>query len=457
MDPMLRLLALLLVLLLPVPVQAMDRLRVDGRWLKDGQGRVVVLHGVNYSQRSKHAPYTDWQSPEHFDKIAGWGFNGVRFLIQWAAIEPTPGHIDTAYLDRVEAAIGWAEERGLYVIVDMHQDVWSEVFGGCGAPAWACVDDLVEPNVILSPWWKTYFTREVLASFQKFWSDTALQDHYASAWQSVARRTARHANVVGYDLMNEPFPGKRLPWPFEAGALSRFHERVGRAIRTEHPDATLFFEPVAMTANEGLPTAVKAPPGPAVYAPHYYDFLLMLGKPYKNRKWLTERALKVMESQAGARKVPLLVGEIGCGATDVGGLEAMSDQCEALDRHSAGWMAWEFTPDTGPTGPLYQGGMSLMQKGVEHPALEAFVRPYARAVAGVPKRTVFDRLARTVRFEYTHAIAGASTVIHLPRRHFPSPVVEASGRYTFDAASETLTHTPDPAQAVQTVVIRNAR
>lgn len=441
------------LLIVATAAHAGGRLTVDGRWLRDAERRVVFLHGVNYSQASKHAPYTEWQAPEHFDQVAGWGFNAVRYIVQWAAIEPEPDRIDEAYLDRVERAIAWAEARGLYVLIDMHQDVWAEPFGGNGAPKWACVDDLVEPNEILSPWWKNYFTKEVMASFGRFWTDTALQDHYARAWQAVARRARRHANVAGYDLMNEPFPGKRIPWTFEARQLSEFHARIGRAIRAVDPGAILFFEPVAMTANEGLPTAVKAAPKPSVYAPHYYDFLLMLGKPYKHRKWLTERAVRALEAQSRARGVPMVVGEIGCGRGDEGGTDAMSDQCDVLDATlAAGWMAWEYTPDSGPTGPIHQGGMSIVQKGVEHPAMAAFVRPYARAVAGTPRAVKFDRAARTFRLEYAASNGPSPTLVHVPRRHFANPEVRATGRYTLEG--ETLTHWPDPAAAVQSIVIR---
>lgn len=442
----------LFVALLLVQACVAGPLKVEGRWIKDDQGRVVILHGVNYSQRGKHAPYTSWQEPAHFDQIAGWGFNCVRYIVQWAAIEPKPGVIDEAYLDRVDAALTWAEERGLYVLVDMHQDVWSEPFGGNGAPKWACVDDLVEPNKILTPWWKNYFTREVMASFGKFWKGEAgWQDHYAKAWQAVAKRAAKHANVVGYDLMNEPFPGRRIPWTFEYGLLSEFYAKLAPKIRAVHPGAIVFFEPVAMTANEGLPTAVKAPPGPAVYAPHYYDFLMMLGKPYKNRRWLTFKSIGVMEKQAAARNVPLVLGEIGCDRNDVGALEAMSDQCDALDLHGAGWLAWEFTPDKGPDGAIHQGGFSVVNHGVEHPGMQAFVRPYARAVAGVPVSSDFDRPAGRFTFKYQGALAGKTTEIVLPARHFPAPRFEGTGSFSYDAAKGLLKHTPD---AAATQVIR---
>ena len=34
-----------------------------------------------------------------------------------------------------------------------------------------------------------------------------LQDRYAAAWRHVAKRFARNPGVLGYDLMNEPWPG----------------------------------------------------------------------------------------------------------------------------------------------------------------------------------------------------------------------------------------------------------
>ncbi len=34
-----------------------------------------------------------------------------------------------------------------------------------------------------------------------------IQDHYAAAWQHVAKRFAGNPTVIGYDIMNEPFPG----------------------------------------------------------------------------------------------------------------------------------------------------------------------------------------------------------------------------------------------------------
>jgi endoglycosylceramidase len=162
----------------------------------------------------------------------------------------------------------------------------------------------------------------------------------------------------------------------------------------------------------------------------------------------------VMARQAAKRKAPLFLGEIGCGRSDVGAREAMADQCEILDDLlAAGWAAWEYTPASGPAGPIYQGGMSLVSNGSEHPALDVMVRPYPRALAGEPQRLSYDPKTRVFRVEFTKARPDLETVISLPRRHYPAFDVRCTGTWKHDAATGTLLHRADPAVAVQSIVV----
>src|SRR5262249_53067895 len=115
---------------------------VRGGFLRDAQGRAVILRGANVSGKNKNPPFFDFHGPAAFARMrADWGMNAVRFLVEWAAIEPEEGQYDDAYLDAVAQRIEWAQAADLYVVVDMHQDVYGQGFasgGGDGAPLWTC-------------------------------------------------------------------------------------------------------------------------------------------------------------------------------------------------------------------------------------------------------------------------------------------------------------------------------
>ncbi|MBK8350740.1 MAG: cellulase family glycosylhydrolase [Saprospirales bacterium] len=42
------------------------------------------------------------------------------------------------YLNELERRINWYTSRHMYVMIDMHQDVYGAAVGGHGAPDWAC-------------------------------------------------------------------------------------------------------------------------------------------------------------------------------------------------------------------------------------------------------------------------------------------------------------------------------
>ena len=68
-----------------------------------------------------------------------------------------------------------------------------------------------------------------------------LQDRYAAAWGHVASRFASAQHTIGFDLLNEPWPG--TPWAtclaltgcpaFDTGALGPFYRRVIDRIRAD--------------------------------------------------------------------------------------------------------------------------------------------------------------------------------------------------------------------------------
>lgn len=186
---------------------------VGDRQFLDGAKKPLLLHGINIINKSKLEGYTKGIEQADFRTIRGWGMNCVRFGIFWDGLEPRPGEIDEAYLDRIDQIVGWAKQAGLYVLLDMHQDLYSVKFSD-GAPAWATLDE-GKPYTPTSVWSDAYYTSEgVQTALDHFWANSpgpdgvGLQDHYARVWRRVAERFRREPAVLGYDLMNEPFPGK---------------------------------------------------------------------------------------------------------------------------------------------------------------------------------------------------------------------------------------------------------
>src|SRR5687767_9194114 len=134
--------------------------RQDGPYFRDREGRQVMLRGVNLGGDCK-VPYPDGgtqfpsdfsdhrevsfigrpfpleEAEEHLGRLRHWGFNVVRLLTTWEAVEHAgPGLYDEAYLDYLAEVCRRAGEFGIYVFIDFHQDVWSRMSGGDGAPGW---------------------------------------------------------------------------------------------------------------------------------------------------------------------------------------------------------------------------------------------------------------------------------------------------------------------------------
>ncbi len=124
----------------------------DGIWFRDTQGRFVLFRGVNFASWSKLPPYlpiSPLQSksltsqelkkelrvvePE-IKLLKELGFNIVRLLVIWKAIEPTPNpNLDQLlpegenYLNLVKEILDVLYSYGLFVIIDFHQDIAHEI------------------------------------------------------------------------------------------------------------------------------------------------------------------------------------------------------------------------------------------------------------------------------------------------------------------------------------------
>ena len=186
---------------------------VRGKRFADPQGRHLLLHGISLVNKDPSVGYLGTEDARTFRAMRNWGLNCVRLGVIWDGLEPQPGVYDETYLQGIDRQVSWARAHGLHVFLDMHQDLYSVLYAD-GAPEWATLTDGA-PHVADSPVWSdAYFgSPAVQTALDHFWNNTpapdgtGIQEHYARAWAKLAERYAANSTVIGFDLMNEPFPG----------------------------------------------------------------------------------------------------------------------------------------------------------------------------------------------------------------------------------------------------------
>lgn len=234
----------------------------NGRFV-DESGRTLLLRGCNLGGDSKYPavpdgathlpgslkdpaavsfvgrPFPAEEADAHFARMQSWGFLFLRFVLTWEAVEHAgPGVYDESYLAYARKILKKAEEHGISVFIDVHQDVWSRWTGGDGAPAWTLEKLGIDLSLIgrtgaaivrqeeESPApmvWPTNYNRYAAATmFTLFFAGSAyapetlidgepaqeyLQSRCIAAMRHAFRRLKDCRAIVGWGPLNEPHAG----------------------------------------------------------------------------------------------------------------------------------------------------------------------------------------------------------------------------------------------------------
>ncbi len=415
-----RLLCIVLVMAtLPASAHAADPLAVKRGRLVDGRGRAVVLHGVNVVY--KLAPYAPDFTRADARRVRGWGMNAIRLGVSWRALEPARGSIDAAYVARVRTLVRRAGDEGLWVLIDMHQDLWSERFGGNGAPDWATFDD--GQPFVPTPFPFAYLQPAVGRSFTSFWANRdGIRDEYVGAYAALAKALAPETAVIGYDAFNEPAceltaaPCGVPPQPAAAAAyLEPFYRSLVPALRRADPSAPTFYEDW-LTTDFGYPFAVRV--GAANQGLSYHVYC---GQPIRPDPCPTQetQALANGVRNAADNHAAALVTEFG--ATDR--LDVLRRVADGADAVGVGWLYWQYKTYGDPTTSAAGEGPdaeSLVTPGgaVKAAKLRVLARAYPTRIAGRGARWSYRTADGHFNLRWT-AVRGADTVVALPRLAYP--------------------------------------
>ncbi len=420
------------------PIEPLD-VHADAEWIRDRQGRVVLLRGANYSGLEFGNFVGNRRGPQESDfaQMASWGFNVIRLPIAWSYIEPEPNQFTDRYLiEQADTVIEFAARHGILVIAEMHQFQWSTCFtNGNGAPAWVCNGRGYSDDVNGYQRAGCDFFQGALAP-----DGRTLIDHFVDVWRLVAHHYAGDTRVAGFDFFNEPIGFTCFPLgTFERKVVNPLYRRLRAAVTAEGAEQTFFYCP-SITRNVAIPTVVE-PMGPnVVYAPHLYT--QTGGAP--NLKYNGDASTITADYALGSEEArrlggPLFAGEFGGNTDTPNGFRAATEQflrdtLAEQDRRLVGGAVWAYFPSDNTFSVVDVEGQ---EKG---DLVNTLARPYARRIAGIPTSMQFNLETKEFTFSFRddpERRPPDPTEIFVPAgRHYPEGVrieVSAGDRWRLDA------------------------
>jgi endoglycosylceramidase len=353
-------------------------------------------------------------------KIKRWGFNVVRLGVMWAGVMPNENQVNYTYLQQIEQIINMLGEQDIRTIVDVHQDDLNEHFCGQGMPDYL-LKYIPSSKAFPQPVKKSigvdtngvplgeeckktmfalyYFTEAVGTAFDALYTPgNRLHDDFLKFWDVVSHKFANNSNILGYELINEPFFGniagdykKIIPKNSERKYLQPFYDEISNIIRKNDKTRVLFFEPVPFEVGN---TALEHGPGGSgqtnlqAYSYHVYC-------PFMNSKGTISmpkfcQFVDRVQYQSKIKDLKSLgtagmLTEFGCVNEEDSSLSDLKYMCSLADSYMQGFVYWNYKPYHDITtynfeaeGLYYPDGLLMAKK------VKALSRTYPQQIAGVP-------------------------------------------------------------------------
>ena len=389
----------------------------EDRRIVDDRGRDTLIRGVNitslgeYWQGIPGSPPTMETTDADWDEMAASGISVIRLVVNWSQLEPVRGEVSEAYLDRIDSYVRKAASRGIYTVIDMHQDAYSAFIftpegevcpegsspakGWDGAPAWAVFTDGASTCItgdrnsspaVRNAWNAFYDNRE------------GIRDRFIATWSAIATRFAGRPEVAGYDVLNEPEVSRpaALLGPLYNSLL---HDAVAaiRAAESGAPFEHLIMVEPAIPAGDPsfgivVPSrsAIGAEVTNIVSAPHNYAESISVGAVGLTIELMNQFYLNA----AKTLRVPTWIGEYGFWDTSESTVAKVERYAADEDRRllNGAWWQWRQPcgdpHSVGPVGDyevIHLHGLACpgdRDLGPTEPFMRALRRGYVRSAPG---------------------------------------------------------------------------
>ena len=255
---------------------------------------------------------------EDFDYIRDLGLNCIRLPLWYGVFTDAEGNWKEDAFSRVDWFIKNAEQRDIYVILDMHGAYGSQ--NGSDHSGIDGGDD-----------------KKTASEF--FFGDRAEQNQelFFRLWEKLAEHYRDWPAVAGYDLLNEPF----CTYRYNSGLSDRelhqllydVYDTAYRRIRAVDPDHVILFE--AVWDPSDLPNPKSRGWDNVVYEYHQYEY-----SHYQNENNAQVEAMekKVRLIRKANYSVPSLMGEFNL----FNSMDAWTESLALLNENGISWTLWSY-------------------------------------------------------------------------------------------------------------------
>jgi hypothetical protein len=246
--------------------------------------------------------------------LSGMGCNVLRIPFNYRVFENDrrPFDFSPAPFKYIDRAIEFCNKYHIHTVIDYHAVQGYE----SGAH---CCDNITGATSL--------------------YHDTLMQDRCVKLWEFIADHYKDNKNVIGFDLINEPYPKQD-----EIPSLLHLYRRLVKAVRGIDRTHLLFIEGGEMACNFNDFDEVFD--DLMVHSPHYYingpEYFAV--KDPEGMRALVERDIAARVAMSRRLNIPSWFGETGLsiGPNQNEKLEYMDITLRALNERKISWSLWTF-------------------------------------------------------------------------------------------------------------------
>lgn len=418
-------------ILLLLPLLFLSKPSISSRSFHDPSGRTLFYHGVNAIYKT-FPFYPDYQtftldtslSSDDFQRLRSWGMNFIRLYVGWEGLEPIKGQYNFTLLQEIKNIVRLAKQFNFTVLLDAHQDLLSKKFCGEGMPDWAVLSNSSFPRPVadeiirdengypvISECLKTlfakfYFAYDITQTFDDLYENKdGIAESFAEFWKMVASEFKDEDNVIGYEIINEPFFGnfynhfKELLYPgyTDLYKLQPLYDRVSEKIRLVDNETIIFFEPNVLDIPY---IGFTHGPGGEIYKEkqvlsfHIYCGASSPTSKFDNYKckfidWLL---FKPKLARAEGLGIPSFLTEFGAVKDSIYESSELSNVAGRAEENLVSWAYWQYKGynDITTAGKSNEEGFYNEDGSLQTSKVKALARTYAYAVTGKVEKNYFE-------------------------------------------------------------------